>query len=224
MKSTTVNARMDPRIKREADEILGQLDISTSTLISALYRQIVYTKGIPFPITVPHEPPSLNCISSAELHARLYHSYEQSVLSGDGERPGEDLCRSDQFFSELGVLGRMEQHFLTYPKSRYEILMTPDARKDVRRIMDYISEDLSAPAEARAWADMLRQTVYTLFQMPMRYAVGRQEPLSFLEIRKVRKEEHCVFFHVDRRKRQVFILMVLCGSRSVFDRYAGQKR
>lgn len=36
-------------------------------------------------------------------------------------------------------------------------------------------------------------------------------------------EVYCVFFRVDRRKRHVLILMVLCGSRSVFDRYAGQK-
>ncbi len=223
MKTKTVTVRMSPKIKEEVEEILCQLGISASVLINALYRQIVYTKGIPFPITVPHEPPSLDCISSPELHARLYHSYEQSFQSGYVDRPGEALSPYDQFFSERGVPGRVEQRFQTCPRNGYEILMTPDVRKDVSRIMDYISKDLSAPAKAHAWAGMLRHSVHTLYQMPLRYAVCRQEPLLSLEIRKVKTEEYCIFYRVDRRKRQVFILMVLCGSRSVFDRYAGQK-
>ncbi len=52
-------------------------------------RQIIFTKGIPFSLTIPTEPRTLDSMSRGELDSMLQHSYEQS-LAGKG-RPFEEV-------------------------------------------------------------------------------------------------------------------------------------
>lgn len=52
-KMTTLNLRVNPSVKKKAEEILQQLGIPMSTAINMYLNQIVMTKGIPFPITLP---------------------------------------------------------------------------------------------------------------------------------------------------------------------------
>ena len=93
MKDATVSARVEFGIKNEAEDILEKLGIPVSVVINSLYRQIIYTQGVPFSLTIPKEPKTLDRMSEAELNTKLQHSYEQS-LTGDG-RP------SEQVFDEL---------------------------------------------------------------------------------------------------------------------------
>jgi addiction module RelB/DinJ family antitoxin len=53
---TTVSARIDADLKRQAEKVLGTLGISHSTAINALYAQIVLQQGIPFELRVPEKP------------------------------------------------------------------------------------------------------------------------------------------------------------------------
>lgn len=89
MKNATVSARVESDIKAEAEDILNKLGIPVSVVINSLYRQIIYRQGIPFSITMPAEPETLDTLSSDKLDAKLQHSYEQSV-AGDG-RPYNDV-------------------------------------------------------------------------------------------------------------------------------------
>ena len=84
MKDATVSARVEFDIKNEAEDILQKLGIPVSVVINSLYRQIIYKQGIPFPLTIPKEPKTLDSMSDAELNAKLQHSYEQS-LAGEGK-------------------------------------------------------------------------------------------------------------------------------------------
>lgn len=93
MKDATVSARVEFNVKTEAEDILERLGIPVSVVINSLYRQIIYKHGVPFSLTVPSEPKTLDTMSDAELNAKLQHSYEQS-LAGEG-RP------FDQVFDEL---------------------------------------------------------------------------------------------------------------------------
>ena len=93
MKNATVSARIDYDIKNEAETILQQLGIPVSVVINSLYHQIIYLGGVPFSLTLPKEPKTLDVLSPEELHAKLTHSYRQS-LSGEG-RP------ADAVFDEL---------------------------------------------------------------------------------------------------------------------------
>lgn len=89
MKDSTVSARVEYDIKTEAEEILKKLGIPVSVVINSLYRQIIYRQGVPFSITIPHEPQTIDTMEDAELNAKLQHSYEQS-LAGEG-RPYSEI-------------------------------------------------------------------------------------------------------------------------------------
>ena len=52
-KTATVLARVDPKLKSQAEEILDQLGIPASLMINMLYKQIVLTRGVPFRIGLP---------------------------------------------------------------------------------------------------------------------------------------------------------------------------
>ena len=54
-KSETIQARINPEIKRQAQEILGQLHITMSEAIAMYLTQITLHKGIPFEIKLPNE-------------------------------------------------------------------------------------------------------------------------------------------------------------------------
>ena len=93
MKDATVSARVEYDIKNEAQDILQKLGIPVSVVINSLYRQIIYKKGVPFSLTIPSEPKTLDMMSSAELNAKLQRSYEQSLVC-----EGKPI---DEVFNEL---------------------------------------------------------------------------------------------------------------------------
>ena len=70
-----------------------KLGIPVSVVINSLYRQIIYKHGVPFELTVPAEPSTMDALTKAELDRKLQHSYEQS-LNGQG-------VPVNQLFNEL---------------------------------------------------------------------------------------------------------------------------
>ena len=88
-KDTTVSARVEYDIKDKAESVLQRLGIPVSVVINALYRQIIYTNSIPFPLSLPDEIPSMDTLSKSDLDATLQHSYDQA-MRGEG-RPLSDV-------------------------------------------------------------------------------------------------------------------------------------
>jgi DNA-damage-inducible protein J len=52
MPKTTMNLRIDSKLKKNAENIVSQLGISMSSAIALYLRAIVREKGIPFPVTL----------------------------------------------------------------------------------------------------------------------------------------------------------------------------
>lgn len=52
-KTANVLARVEPDVKEQAEAILAKLGVPASTVINMLYRQIIMTRSIPFPVSVP---------------------------------------------------------------------------------------------------------------------------------------------------------------------------
>ena len=77
-RSANVIARVEPDVKTKAESILFGLGISVSTVINALYRQIIYTNGIPFSLTMPRGVQSLDMMSESEFDETLSVSLEQA--------------------------------------------------------------------------------------------------------------------------------------------------
>ena len=55
--TTAVYARIDTKLKDNAESILSQLGISPSSAIQMLYSHIVLKKGIPFDLKLPSSEP-----------------------------------------------------------------------------------------------------------------------------------------------------------------------
>lgn len=92
MKDSTVSARVENNVKIEAEDILQKLGVPVSVVINSLYRQIIYHHGVPFSLTIPTEPRTVDAMSDAELDAeldaKLQHSYAQAI-AGEGRPMSE---------------------------------------------------------------------------------------------------------------------------------------
>jgi DNA-damage-inducible protein J len=53
--STTIQTRIDPKVKKQAKKILDTLGLTMSEAIGAYLRQIILHKGIPFKLKIPNE-------------------------------------------------------------------------------------------------------------------------------------------------------------------------
>ena len=54
-KTVTVQARMEPKLKEQADAILASLGMNATTAITLFYTQMVRHRGIPLDLKVPNE-------------------------------------------------------------------------------------------------------------------------------------------------------------------------
>lgn len=72
-KSSTLNLRVNPDTKRQAEEVLSKLGIPMSTAIDIYLNQIILTGGLPFPVMLPDAPLRINAdlMSAKEIHLHL---------------------------------------------------------------------------------------------------------------------------------------------------------
>lgn len=77
-KSANVLARVEPETKKQAEEILSKLGIPASVVINALYKQIIMTESIPFPLSLPKEPISLDSMTTAEFNSIMKTGLSQA--------------------------------------------------------------------------------------------------------------------------------------------------
>ena len=103
-RSANIMARVEPEIKEQAESIMEQLGLSASGVINMLYRQIILRKGLPFAVTIPAAPPTLDTMSREEFDAMLAKSLQQAE-AGEGVELHEAFrsLESDQL-AKLGEL------------------------------------------------------------------------------------------------------------------------
>ena len=92
-KTANVNVRVEPEIKSRAEAILEQLGISPSTLIDLTYRQVIFHNGIPFELTLPPAPGSLEEMSENE--------FDEMLTAGLGQACSGDVIAAEDAFDEL---------------------------------------------------------------------------------------------------------------------------
>lgn len=80
-KTATLNLRVSPAVKANAEAVLEVLGIPMSTAVDAYLRQIALTGGIPFAISLPPMPSSINAdaMSAGELHAAIKEGYDDMI-------------------------------------------------------------------------------------------------------------------------------------------------
>ncbi len=77
-KSTILNLRVDPTVKKRAEDVLSRLGIPMSTAIDMYLNQIFLTGGIPFAVALPKAPHPVNAdlMTIEEIHAKLQEGYD----------------------------------------------------------------------------------------------------------------------------------------------------
>lgn len=76
-KTATLNLRVNPVVKQSAESVLSKLGIPMSTAIDMYLNQISLTGGIPFAVTLPKAPTSVNTamMTVEEIHKKLQRGY-----------------------------------------------------------------------------------------------------------------------------------------------------
>ena len=75
-KTDTINVRIEPEIKKQAEEILAKLGIPVSTAINMYYRQIVEKNGIPMEVKLTRPKlPVVEDMSEEDLLEELAKGY-----------------------------------------------------------------------------------------------------------------------------------------------------
>lgn len=88
-KTATLNLRVNPAVKEQAENILQRLGIPMSTAVNMFLNQITLVGGIPFSMTLPKAPASINAelMTKEQFDAELQKGMDDiaagRVLSAD---------------------------------------------------------------------------------------------------------------------------------------------
>ncbi len=88
-KSANILARVEPEVKEQAESIMSKLGLPASVVINALYKQIILTKSIPFPLSLPKEPAALDSMTTDEFDSIMENGLKQA--KSDQSRPADDV-------------------------------------------------------------------------------------------------------------------------------------
>lgn len=96
-KTANVLARVEPEVKEQAESIMSMLGIPASTVINMLYKQIIMTRSIPFPLTVSAVPPARDEMSETSFHTMMERGLSQA-------KAGQGVSLEEAFSSlERGI-------------------------------------------------------------------------------------------------------------------------
>lgn len=77
-KTANVLARVEPEIKEQAESIMSKLGVPASVVINMLYKQIIMTRSIPFALTVPAAPVSLDEMDEEKFNEMMQKGYDDA--------------------------------------------------------------------------------------------------------------------------------------------------
>ena len=97
----------------------------------------------------------------------------------------------------------------------YEVLLAPEAMRDLREIYRYIALDLQSAQNAAAQLDRLERRIHALGELPERYRVYDREPWRSRNLRVMPVDSYLVFYIPDSRAQTVNVLRVMYGRRDV---------
>jgi len=89
-RTASVNARIEPGLKRAAERILANLGMTTSTAVTMFYRQVTLRGGLPFDVCLPNRE-TIAALEEAERGGgKVYHvgsgrELTEAILNDDDE-------------------------------------------------------------------------------------------------------------------------------------------
>ena len=84
-KSTTVRARLEPKLKQETELIFEELGINTTEAIRIFFKQVKLQRGLPFEMKIPNE------------------ITEDAILDAKARKDVSSFDSSDELFEDLDI-------------------------------------------------------------------------------------------------------------------------
>lgn len=93
-KTATLNIRVNPIVKERAEKVLSQLGVPMTTAIDMYLNQIALTGGIPFSISLPKAPMSIDAdaMTAEAIHQKLEKGYED-IAAGNVQNAAEAFTK-----------------------------------------------------------------------------------------------------------------------------------
>lgn len=98
----------------------------------------------------------------------------------------------------------------------YEVIMTPDATKDLMELRDYITDVLLVPETALQYIRSVRETVSKLEYMAASIAPVLDEPWHSRGIRRVSARNFNVYYRIQEEEKRVYVLNIIYHKRDQF--------
>ena len=92
---------------------------------------------------------------------------------------------------------------------KYKVMYTAGAKKDLRNIFRYISEELLAPENAAGPTERMLDT------MPNRNRLYEEEPWHSRGLRFFPVDNYLVFYKTDDETEAVYVVRIMYGGRDV---------
>lgn len=92
-RSANINVRVEPDIKKQAEDILDKLGISVSAFINMTYRQVIMKRGIPFSVELPSGINTLDTMTENE--------FEEMMQTGLTQAKNGDSVPYEEAFDQL---------------------------------------------------------------------------------------------------------------------------
>ena len=86
-KTSNIFARVEPELKEQAEAVFSLIGLPMSNAITLFLRQVVMTRGLPFPVTAPKKPKGLEEYTKEEFDAMI----DARLASADEGRPFEEV-------------------------------------------------------------------------------------------------------------------------------------
>jgi addiction module RelB/DinJ family antitoxin len=92
-KTTTLNLRVNPDVKKNAETILAQLGVPMAIAVDMYLKQIALTGGIPFAVTLPKAPASVNAdlMGVSEIREKLRDGFAD--IESENVAPAKEAFR-----------------------------------------------------------------------------------------------------------------------------------
>ena len=94
-KTATLNLRVNPTVKEQAEIVLARLGVPMSTAINMYLNQISLTGGIPFAVTLPKASEDINAdvMTDEEIQVKLQSGFDD-VKAGRVKKAAEAFKRN----------------------------------------------------------------------------------------------------------------------------------
>lgn len=98
---------------------------------------------------------------------------------------------------------------------KYQVQYSAEALDDLRRIYQYIANELKAPQAARGQVDRIRKAIRSLSTTPDRFSTVDWEPWLTMGMRKIPVNNYLAFYLVENTDSTVTVVRIFYSGRNI---------